>query len=82
MNNADFQRAPLKEKVFRVFESGKPLTDRRFLFFHIKLYAIYDFFAELWYIPSTNKIDRVETLNTDEVLKIYDNYFNISDLLE
>ncbi len=81
MTKADFQRAPLKEQVFRVFENGKPIADRRFLYFHIKLYVLYDFFAELWYIPTVNKIDRVVTLNTDEILEIYSSSFNISDLL-
>lgn len=82
MNRTDFQRAPLKEQVFRVLESGKTISDRRFLYFHIKLYALYDFFVELWYIPTVNKIDRVETLGIDEVLDIYSSSFNISDLLK
>ncbi len=80
MKKSDFERAPLKEKVYRIFESGKPVTDRRFLYFQIRLYTLNDFFAEIWYIPSTNKIDRIHTLTLDEVLKIYDSNFDISGL--
>ncbi len=81
MKKNDFERAPLKEKVYRIFESGKPLADRRFLYFQIRLYALHDFYAEIWYIPSTNKIDRIHTLELKEVLQIYDSQFDISGLL-
>ncbi len=82
MEQSDFERAPLKEKVYKVLEGGKPIADRRFLYFQIRLYALYDFFAEVWYIPSANKIDRVETIKLDDMLKVYDSSFNISDLLD
>ncbi len=82
MKKSDFERSPLKEKVYRIFKSGNPVTDRRFLYFQIRLYVIYDFYAEIWYIPSTNKIDRIHTLDLDDVLHIYDSNFNISGLLK
>lgn len=81
MTRAEFEGAPLKEKVYKVLEAGKPLADRQFLYFQIRLYALSDFYAEIWYVPSTNQIDRVETLTLDEVLRSYDGMFNISDLL-
>lgn len=82
MKKSDFERAPLKEKVYRVLQSGKPLLNRQFLHFSIRLYSVYDFFAEIWYIPSTNKIDRVESLTLNEVLSIYDSALDISVLLK
>ncbi len=82
MKRSDFDRFPLKEKVYRVLESGRPIADRLFLYFQIRLYTFGDFFVEVWYIPSTNKIDRIESLDIDDVLKIYDSKFNISDLLK
>ncbi len=81
MKKKDFERAPLKEKVYKVFEGGKAITDRRFLYFQIRLFALNDFFVEVWYVPSTNKIDRVETLGINEVLAVYDSRFDISQLL-
>ncbi len=80
MKKSDFERAPLKEKVYRIFESGNHITDRRFLHFQIRLFALQDFYAEIWYVPSTNKIDRVHTLTLDEVLQIYNSNFDISGL--
>ena len=82
MEKKEFEQAPLKEKVFRVFERGRPIATREFLFFRIRLYALYDFLAEVWYIPSSNKIDRVETITTDDVLDLYKSDFDISELLK
>jgi hypothetical protein len=64
-----------------VLQTGKPITARQFLHYHIKLYAFSDFFVELWYVPASNKIDRVEIMSLDEVLNLYKNAFDISDLL-
>ena len=82
MNKSTFDNAPLKEKVYQVLERGKPITNRQFLHFNIRLYGLDDFFAEIWYIPAANKIDRVETLTTDEVLHMYKGFFDISGLLK
>ncbi len=82
MNKADFERSPLREQVYVVLESGKPITARQFLHYHVKLYAYSDFFVELWYIPATNKIQKVEALDIDEVLQIYKNDFDITGLMK
>ena len=82
MTQAQFYELPLKEKVYQIFEYGQEITSRPFLYFNIKLYHIYDFFAEVWYVPSGNKIDKVEVLNIDEVLHLYKNNFDISELLK
>ncbi len=82
MTQKEFEQAPLKEKVFRVLERGKPIAARDFLYFRIRLYALYDFYAEVWYIPTSNKIDRVETLTVDDILNLYKSDFDISGLLK
>ncbi len=81
MNRSEFERASLKEKVYVVLESGKAITARQFLHYHIQLYAYADFYVELWYIPATNKIEKAEILNVDDVLQIYKNDFDISGLM-
>jgi hypothetical protein len=81
MKKTEFEKAPLREKVYRVLQTGKPITARQFLHYHIKLYAFSDFFVELWYVPASNKIDRVEIMSLDELLNLYKNAFDISDLL-
>ncbi|MDX9941198.1 MAG: hypothetical protein RBS53_03165 [Bacteroidales bacterium] len=82
MNQSSFEKATLKEKVYIVLEQGREISSRQFLYYNIKLYMLHDFFAEIWYIPSSNKIDKVETLILDEVLSIYRNDFDISSLLK
>jgi len=82
MNANEFAILPVKEKVYLVFEHGNEITTRQFLYFNIKLYTLFDFFAEVWYIPTSNKIDRVEILSTDEILILYKNEFDISDLFK
>ncbi len=82
MKQSDFERLPLRKKVYYVLERGKAITARQFLHYHIKLYAYAEFYIELWYIPATNKIERVELLSLDDVLHIYKNDFDISELLK
>ncbi len=81
MEQSNFEKLPLRKKVFHVLERGKAITARQFLHYHIKLYAYSDFFVELWYIPAANKIERVEVLTLDDVLQIYKNDFDISGLM-
>jgi hypothetical protein len=82
MNANEFADLPLKEKVYIVFEHGNEITSRQFLYFNIKLYSLFGFFAEVWYIPKNNKIDRVEVISTDEILSLYKSEFDISELFK
>ncbi len=80
MKAHEFENYPLKEKIFLVFEHGNEIASRQFLYFNIKLYTLFGFFTEVWYIPHSNKIDKVELLSTDEILSLYKNEFDISEL--
>ncbi|MBS4013887.1 MAG: hypothetical protein KGZ97_09030 [Bacteroidetes bacterium] len=82
MTFSEFSKLSLDEKVYKVFEHGHEIMSRQFLYFDIKLYSFFDFYVELWYLPSINKIDRVDTLNLDEVLQLYKHEFDISGLFE
>lgn len=82
MNSSDFAVMPLKEKVYLVFEHGNEVASRQFLYFNIKLYTLFGFFAEVWYIPNSNKIEKVEVVSIDEILVLYKNEFDITELLK
>jgi hypothetical protein len=82
MDEKDFSNLPLKEKVYLIFEHGNEVASRQFLYFNIKLYTLLGLFAEVWYVPSGNKIEKVEALTTDEILNLYKNEFDISELLK
>ncbi len=81
MKAPEFANIPLQEKAYIVFEHGNEVASRQFLYFNIKLYALFGFFAEVWYVPKYNKIDKVELLSADEILSLYKNEFDISELL-
>ncbi|MFW5891939.1 MAG: hypothetical protein ACOCUQ_00925 [Bacteroidota bacterium] len=81
MDEMQFNNYPLKEKVYLLFEHGNELASRQFLYFNIKLYTLFGFFAEVWYVPNNNKIEKVEILTVDEILSLYKNEFDISELL-
>ncbi|MFN3555381.1 MAG: hypothetical protein ACK4VN_05415 [Bacteroidales bacterium] len=80
MDAVTFDQCPLKEKIYLVFEHGNEVATRSFLYFNIKLYTLFGFFAEVWYVPNNNKVEKVETLSTDEILALYKNEFDISSL--
>jgi len=82
MNRTSFEKATFKEKVYVVLEQGKQISSRQFLYFVIKLYSLSDYFVEIWYIPSSNKIDKVEILDVDQMLHLYRHDFDISSLLK
>lgn len=81
MTREEFESIPLDRKVYKVLELGRELAFRDFLHCHIKLYAVSDFYVEVYYVPATNKIHKVETLCLDDVLEIYQNQLDISGLL-
>lgn len=82
MDKNQFEKLPLKEKVYLVLEQGKSVSNRQFLFYQITLYGFSDYFAEIWYIPATNKIDKIVLLTIDETLQLYQHDFDISSLLK
>jgi len=82
MTESEFAHLSLKEKVHIIYDSGNEIASRRFLYFNIKLYSVMDFFAEVWYAPAGNRIERVEALTVDEILVLYKKEFDISGLLK
>ena len=82
MDVPEFNKYPLKERIYLIFEHGNEIASRKFLYFNIKLYSLFGFFAEVWYIPNSNKIEKVESLSTDEILILYKNEFDITELLK
>ncbi len=82
MKAPEFSNFPLQQKTYLVFEHGSEVASRQFLYFNIKLYTLFGFFAEIWYVPKNNKIEKVELLSEDEILVLYKKEFDISELLK
>jgi hypothetical protein len=82
MDRAEFQKLKLPDKAQYVFSVGKEMFTRNYLYFTIKCYSVPGFFAEIWYLPFANKIDRIVVLDSDDMLNIYDKQLDIRELLD
>ncbi len=82
MKAPEFNNYPLQQQAYLLLDQGTEIASRQFLYFNIKLYTLSGFFAEIWYVPKYNKIEKIEVLSTDEILSLYKNEFDISQLLK
>lgn len=71
---------PLEEQLTTVLGRGIELLDRIYLYYIVKLYKLDDLFVEIWYKQTTNRIDKVELVQLDDVVHLYERQINISDL--
>lgn len=76
----DFLSLPKPERVHRVLTQGTELMHRISDCYTIKLYKFSSFFVEIWYLPSSNKIDKIRIMDMEEVLHLYEKEIDISDL--
>jgi hypothetical protein len=77
-----FVRMPVDEQVSTLLERGNELMDRIYIYYVVKLYRLCDFYVEIWYQQTTNRIDRVIVVELDEVIHLYESQINISDLFK
>ena len=75
-----FNNMRVDEKVTTVLGQGTELLERIYVYYIIKLYKLDELFVEIWYKQTTNRIDKVEVVDLDEVVHLYESQINISDL--
>ena len=80
MKESEFIALSQQEKVFLVLDKGQELMNRIYVFYNIKLYMLFDFYVEVWYKQTTNKIDKLIVVELDGVLHLYENQINIQDI--
>lgn len=80
MTLAEFSQLGSLDKLNVLFEQGREISGRIFIFYNIKLYILSDFFVEIWYRQTTNRIDRIINLNINDVLDIYEKDIVLGDL--
>lgn len=80
MTRTQFSELTINEKIELVIDDGTEILNRIFLFYVIRLYSIEDFYVEVWYKTSTNKIDRVEPVQIEDVFHLYERNIDIEDL--
>lgn len=72
----------LLEKVQTVLEHGQEVMTRVYMYYGIKLYAVGNFFVEIWYRQYASKIDHVKTVEVEDVFLNYKDHIDISDLYQ
>lgn len=65
-----------------VFEQGRELMVRIYVYYTVKLYVLDNLYIEIWYRPYSNQIDKVEVVLLDEVIHLYEKNIDISDLFD
>jgi len=80
MKEIEFLALSHQEKVELLFDDGRELMNRIYVFYNIKLLSLFDFYVEIWYKQTTNKIDKVIVVKLDDVVHLYESQINIQDL--
>ncbi len=81
MTVMQFNQLTSIEKMNMLFDQGREISNRIYVYYNIKLYVLFDFFVEIWYRQASNKIDRLIVLNPADVLDIYENQIKLDDLI-
>jgi len=75
-----FSQLSINDQVTTALSNGQELLERIFVNNIIKLYLLDGFYVEIWYQQITNRITRVGVMNIEDVLHLYENQINITDL--
>ena len=80
MKKEDFKQLPILDKAQFTMLHGNELMDRIYVYYQIRLYAVSDFYVEIWYQQVSNKIDFVKLVDYDTVAHLYGRDIDISDV--
>ncbi|MFA8450824.1 MAG: hypothetical protein ACEPOW_09040 [Bacteroidales bacterium] len=69
-------------KIQILLEDGEKLLERIFLYYEIYLYALGDFYVELWCRQNSHRIDKIVAVDIDEIFHIYENQIDLNKLLD
>jgi hypothetical protein len=75
-----FAKLTVQEQVTSVLVNGNELLERIFVDNVIKLYQLENFYVEIMYQQTTNRIIRVALVHLEDVVHLYESQINISDL--
>lgn len=78
----EFMSHSASERASLVLTEGEELMNRIYIYYIIKLFRYSDFFVEIWYAQTSNKIDKILVVDLDDVLHLYEKNIDISDLFK
>jgi hypothetical protein len=82
MTQEQFRRLTSIQQVELIFDQGNEIGSRIYIFYNIRLFLLFDFFVEIWYIQTTNRIDRIVILSITDVLDIYERDIQLGKLFD
>ena len=82
MTEKEFLKLKIQDQLMIVFDSGEEIASRLYAAFSIKLYSIFDFYIEVWYIKNENKVDRLNIIDTEKVSRLYSSAIDITDIFK
>ncbi|MCF8231473.1 MAG: hypothetical protein K9J27_04730 [Bacteroidales bacterium] len=78
LTKKDFEALSLVEKAEHTLETGDEIMARIYMYYLIKLFAVDNFFVEIWYHQTSNHIAKVKTIEEEDILHHYGNEIDIS----
>jgi len=80
ITSLDFQNLTEDLKSYVLLNNGKHVAERNYSIYSIQLYAVYGFYVEVYYLPGSDEIDQIIAVNSDEVLELYLDSIDVSDI--
>jgi hypothetical protein len=80
ITSLDFQNLTEDLKSYVLLNNGQHVAERNYSIYSIQLYAVYGFYVEVYYLPGSDEIDQILAVNSDEVLELYLESINITDI--
>ena len=77
ISRTEFQLIDNVEKMALLFDQGREVMSRIYMYYNIKLYSLNDFFVEVWYRQSSNTVDKIEVADMDRVFHLYEKSIDI-----
>lgn len=77
----EYNTFPDDVKANMVWDKGTYLTMRTEGIYKINLHSLSNFFVEVWYEPTENKISQFRTFKSKNALEPYYNYIDLNQLL-
>lgn len=82
MRAEEFSNMPNTDRLKALLEDGHELMGRIYLNYIIKLFKLGDFYVEVWYRQLSNSVDKIIVVNMDDVIHLYEQQINITDLFK
>ncbi|WP_170871913.1 hypothetical protein [Pontibacter indicus] len=76
----EFNLKPQAERIAAVWEHGSFLAIRSEASYSIVLYHMGKFFAEIWYNPNSNSVERTRSFKSQSCLNPYLDLIDLSEL--